>query len=409
MQTSLSSEFAHTAEGKIGKAIIRKCVHCGFCNATCPTYQLLGDELDGPRGRIYLIKQLLEGEPANNQIRLHLDRCLTCRACETTCPSGVEYGQLLEIGRTVLRRTHRRRLGDRLMRTMLAKAISQARVFSLLLRFGQAMRPILPASLKSSIPASIIPDRAGGILVWPKPVHSRRMVALAGCVQGALSPRTNVAAAIVLDKLGISLIEIRGAGCCGAVDLHTTDETRAKTAAKALIDKWIPYLEQGIDGFVMTASGCGVTIMAYPQLFRDEPDYRQKAQAICAKTFDLCEVIDREMDASFRVQDTTSKVSFHAPCTLQHGQKITHTVEKILRRVGYQLCQVKDAHLCCGSAGTYSMFHPQIAEQLVEAKLRALYNDNPDIVCTANVGCQTHLNMYLHGTTRVRHWVELLL
>ena len=407
MQISLSPEFTHTTEGKIGEAIIRKCVHCGFCNATCPTYQLLGDELDGPRGRIYLIKQLLEGEPANNQMRLHLDRCLTCRACETTCPSGVEYGQLLEIGRTVLHRTHRRSMGDWLVRAMIANVVGNAKIFDRLLRFGRAVRGVLPTVIQSKIPRTSLNTRT--LPALPKTSHKRRMVALAGCVQGVLSPMTNVAAAIVLDKLGVTLIEVDGAGCCGAVDLHTTDERRAKIAAKALIDKWWTYLEQGIDGFVMTASGCGVTIMAYPQLFRDEADYLQKAQAICAKTFDLCEVIDQEMGATFRVQNSMQKVAFHVPCTLQHGQKITHTVEKILQRVGYQLCKVKDAHLCCGSAGTYSMLHPHIAEQLVDAKIVALFNDNPDIVCTANVGCQTHLNLHIPEHTSVRHWIELLL
>ena len=424
MQTSLAPEFAETAKGKEAEAIIRKCVHCGFCNATCPTYQLLGDELDGPRGRIYLIKQLLEGEPANDQMTLHLDRCLTCRACETTCPSGVEYGKLLAIGRAALHTANQRSLVDQLRRIVVAKVVGNAKVFDLLLRFGRAMRPILPAALKSKVPAaapiSSTPSRATHRPAWPAPRHDRTMVALAGCVQGSLSPMTNLAAAVVLDKLGITLIEAAGAGCCGALDLHTTNENRAKKCAKALIDKWWPYLAQGVERFVMTASGCGVTIMAYPHLFQDEPDYLEKAKAISAKTVDLCEVIDNEMSngmdqeiaPAFRVQDSSQKVAFHAPCTLQHGllqrgQKISGTVEKILQRVGYSLCNVKDAHLCCGSAGTYSIFQPEISSQLRQAKLRALYNDNPDIVCTANVGCQVHLNM--NGHTRVQHWVELLL
>ncbi|WP_423908807.1 glycolate oxidase subunit GlcF [Candidatus Spongiihabitans sp.] len=420
MQTSLTPEFADTAKGKEAEAIIRKCVHCGFCNATCPTYQLLGDELDGPRGRIYLMKQLLEGEQANDHITLHLDRCLTCRACETTCPSGVEYGKLLAIGHSALHMANHRSLVDQLSRIVVAKVVGNARIFDLLLNFGRAVRPILPASLKSRVPASVTPANAGSMPIpewpeWPKRSHKRTMVALAGCVQGALSPMTNLAAAVVLDKLGITLIEAAGAGCCGAVDLHTTSESRAKKLAKALIDEWWPYLAQGIEGFVMTASGCGVTIMEYPHLFQDEPDYLEKAKAVSGKTVDLCEVIDKEMckgmdkeiDPVFRVQDTSQKVAFHSPCTLQHGQKITGTVEKILQRVGYQLCKVEDPHLCCGSAGTYSIFQPGISSQLRQAKLRSLYNDNPNIVCTANVGCQAHLNM--NGHAKVKHWVELLL
>ncbi len=411
MQTSLTIEFANTADGKIAEAIIGKCVHCGFCNATCPTYQLLGDERDGPRGRIYLIKQLLEGEPANHQMALHLDRCLTCRACETTCPSGVEYGQLVEIGRATLQRSHRRHLGNQLMRRIVTKVVGNAQIFAWLLRFGRLLRPILPLPLKSRIPLAAV--AVNDLPEPPKAVHKRTMVALAGCAQGALSPMTNLAAACVLDKLGISLIEVKGAGCCGAMDLHTTNQTRAKKLAKALIDKWYPYLEQGIEGFVITASGCGVTILEYPQLLRDEADYLQKARAICAKTVDLCEVIDNEMDKeidnTFRLQNSAQKVAFHSPCTLQHGQKITHTVEKILQRVGYQLCDVQDAHLCCGSAGTYSIFQPQIAKQLVEAKIGCLLDNQPDIVCTANVGCQVHLNLHLPRGTSVKHWIELLL
>ncbi len=413
MQTSLSSEFSHSAKANLAKAIIRKCVHCGFCNATCPTYQLLGDELDGPRGRIYLIKQLLEGEPGNAQMTLHLNRCLSCRACETTCPSGVKYAQLLEIGRATLS-DQRRSMFDQWLRIAIAKVVSNAEIFAWLLRCGRALRPLLPSALKAKIPLAV-PDRDR--FKWPDSSHTRRMVALAGCVQGTLSPMTNLAAAVVLDRLGISLMEISAAGCCGAVDLHTTDEARAKIRAKALIDMWWPCLQQGIEGFVMTASGCGVTIMEYPQLLRDEPNYVEKAQAISEKTFDLCEVIDKEMDATLQIKNAPQKVAFHAPCTLQHGQKITDTVESILQRVGYQLCQVKDAHLCCGSAGSYSILHPKIATQLGKAKLGALYNEAPDIVCTANVGCQTHLNMHLNGHTNgrakgcadIKHWIELLL
>lgn len=423
MRTSLAPEFAETVKGREAEAIIRKCVHCGFCNATCPTYQLLGDELDGPRGRIYLMKQLLEGEQANEQMGLHLDRCLTCRACETTCPSGVEYGKLLAFGRATLQRAGQRSLGEQLWRTVVAKAVGNARVFALLLRLARAVKPILPAALKSKIPASVSLGNAEKLPEWPKSSHKRVMVALAGCVQGALAPMTNLATAIVLERLGITLIEAPGAGCCGAVDLHTTNEYRAKKLAKALIDKWWHCLEQGVEGFVMTASGCGVTIMEYPHLFQDEPDYLEKAQAIAEKTVDLSTVIDKEMDeqtaAAFRVQNTQHKVAFHSPCTLQHSQKITASVEKILQRVGYQLCQVKDAHLCCGSAGTYSLFQPAISNQLRQAKLHALYEDNPSIVCTANVGCQVHLNINDQAKGRhsgkhsgrhsVKHWIELLL
>ena len=406
MQTTLDPAFARTAKGTQAEAILRKCVHCGFCNATCPTYQLLGDELDGPRGRIYLIKQLLEGEQNTHQIARHLDRCLTCRSCETTCPSGVEYGRLLEIGRDNLRTRHPRGTIGRVGREVFTAIVRSHRVFGLLLGIGHTLRPLLPASLKSGIPR-IVPTAQTSSLIWPKAVHQRTMVVLAGCVQRSIAPASNLAAAVVLDKLGISLVEADGAGCCGSVDLHTTGESRAKTVARALIDRWWPYLDQGVEGFITSASGCGVTISEYPQLFHDDPEYLHKARAISAISSDLSEVIDREIDSHYQVANPSRKVAFHSPCTLQHGHKLAGTVEKILERVGYQLCEVKDSHICCGSAGTYSLFHPKISAKLKQNKLEAIYRDKPDVVCTANIGCQAHLSE--EGRPSVRHWIELLL
>ena len=407
MQTALDPRFAGTRKGQEVEAIARKCVHCGFCNATCPTYQLLGDELDGPRGRIYLMKQLFEGEQANDQMALHLDRCLTCRACETTCPSGVEYGKLLEIGRGEIDSSNSRGVANKLLRLAVAFVVSRASIFGPLLKLGQGVRPVLPGFIKDGIPVRNPDLSQPGTHQQPASVHSRKMVTLGGCVQGALTPGTNAAAAIVLDRLGITLSEVDGAGCCGSVDLHTTNEARARIVAKSLIDAWMPCLDQGVEGFVITASGCGVTVKEYPHLFRNEPDYFEKAKEISRKTYDLSEVVEREIDDQYRIEDTNQKVAFHSPCTLQHGQQISGTVEKVLERVGYEICTVRDAHLCCGSAGTYSIFQPEISGKLREAKLDSLYKDMPDIVCTANVGCQTHLNM--KSRTIVRHWIELLL
>jgi glycolate oxidase iron-sulfur subunit len=368
---------------------------------------MLGDELDGPRGRIYLMKQLFEGEQVNDQITLHLDRCLTCRACETTCPSGVEYGKLLEIGRSVIDSGNGRGVATRFYRLAVSFVVSRAHVFGPLLKLGQGVRPVLPGFIKARIPVRNSYNSQAGINHLPASVHNRKMIALGGCVQGALAPATNTAAAIVLDRLGITLSEADGAGCCGSVDLHTTSEVRAKNAARALIDTWIPCLDQGVEGFVITASGCGVTVKEYPHLFRDDPDYFAKAKEISRKTFDLSEVVEAEIDDQYKVEHANQKVAFHSPCTLQHGQQITGTVEKILKRVGYSLCTIQDAHLCCGSAGTYSIFQPEISGKLREDKLDALYQNMPDIVCTANVGCQAHLNM--KSRTTVRHWIELLL
>ncbi len=407
MQTSLTSEIASTPEGKVADRILRKCVHCGFCNATCPTYQLLGDERDGPRGRIYLIKQLLEGEPVNRSSRVHLDRCLTCRACETTCPSGVEYGKLLEVGRLFFDRRVPRKRAEKLSRELLAGIILRPRLFSFLLAAGQLVRPILPSALKNKVPGLPAEPLGGDRIRWPKPVHSRKMVVLGGCVQATFSPDTNAAAATVLDRSGISLIEASAAGCCGSLDLHTTDEPKARQRARNLIDAWWPWLDQGVEGFIVTASGCAVTVKEYDHLFHEDQEYYEKARLISGKTFDLSEVIDKELDPAYRVRaDRYLRVAFHSPCTLQHGQQIKGKVEAILERAGYRVCEVEDAHLCCGSAGTYSLLQPGLSRQLQTRKIAALQEDNPDIVCTANVGCQVHLNSVSSGP--VRHWIELL-
>ncbi len=403
MQTSILPKFVDTTIGQQGEAILRKCVHCGFCNATCPTYQLLGDELDGPRGRIYQIKQLLEGEPANANIELHLDRCLSCRSCETTCPSGVEYGKLLEIGRGVLNQQKQRNLPDRLTRQLIAFVVRSRRLFAGMLKLGRLIQTLLPAFISDGIP----PAQSGRKMPWPAAVHPRKFVVLGGCVQPALAPSTNLAAAQVLDRLGISLVESAGAGCCGSVDLHTTTAAQAKISAKLLIDNWYPMLEQGVEGFIITASGCGVTIKEYPDLFQDDPDYLSRATAIAENSADLCEILDREIDAGFVVSDSSSTVAFHPPCTLQHGQKITGVVEGILERVGYTLVSIGDSQLCCGSAGTYSLLQPKISGELKNAKLENLSATAADVWCTANVGCQAHLNV--NPDRPIKHWVELLL
>ena len=405
MQTSLTREIANTAQGKVADRILRKCVHCGFCNATCPTYQLLGDERDGPRGRIYLIKQLLEGEPVQRASRIHLDRCLTCRACETTCPSGVEYGKLLEVGRSFFDRKAPRTRLDQLARELLAAIILSPRLFSFLLAAGRLVKPLLPAVLKGKVPELATDPADTNRIRWPKPAHSRKMLVLGGCVQPIFSPVTNAAAAVVLDRMGISLIEV-DAGCCGSLDLHTTDERKARRRARQLIDAWWPWLEQGVEGFIVTASGCGVTIKEYGHLFHGDREYHEKARLISAKTFDLAEVVEKELDPCWRAPAAGSRVAFHAPCTLQHGQQIKGKVEAILERAGYHLCAVADAHLCCGSAGTYSLLQPGLAGQLQTRKMAALRENNPDIICTANIGCQVHLNSV--SPNPLRHWIELL-
>ncbi|MDE1008667.1 MAG: glycolate oxidase subunit GlcF [Paraburkholderia fungorum] len=417
MQTNLSEAAKTLSRADEAEQILRSCVHCGFCNATCPTYQLLGNELDGPRGRIYLIKQMLEGEPVTQKTQLHLDRCLTCRNCETTCPSGVTYHALLDIGRAELERRIVRPASERLLREGLRRIIPHPAVFGALLKTGQAMRPFLPAALGRKIPKRGARPNAG---TEPRPAsrHPRKMLMLEGCVQPALSPNTNAAAARVLDRLGISIVNARRAGCCGATDYHLNAQEAGLARARRNIDAWWPAIEAGAEAIVQTASGCGAFVKEYGHLLRHDPRYASKAQRVSELTRDLVEVLANEpldqlqanqlpAGAATKLPDQApQKIAFHCPCTLQHAQKLGGAVESVLQRLGFDLAAVPDAHLCCGSAGTYSITQPELAERLRNNKLDALESGKPEMIVTANIGCQTHLN----GAERtpVRHWIELV-
>jgi glycolate oxidase iron-sulfur subunit len=399
MQTQLADFIRDTPEGRQAEAILRKCVHCGFCTATCPSYQVLGDDLDSPRGRIYLMKRALEGAPVTAKTRLHLDRCLTCRACETTCPSGVRYGRLVDIGRAVVEERTTRSPAERFFRAALAFALPRPRLFKTLTGLGRLARPLLPGVVKAKVPATAAP--AGE---WPAPRHARRMLALAGCVQPSLAPSINAAAARVLDRLGISLLEAPAAGCCGALRFHLNYQDEGRQDMRALIDAWWPLVERGeVEAIVMSASGCGVTVKDYGHLLAQDPAYREKAARISALTKDLAEVVPLE---AIPAGTAHGKVAFHSPCTLQHGQQIRGSVEARLARAGFQVTAVRDAHLCCGSSGTYSLLQPAIALELRSRKLAALEEGAPDCIATANIGCLSHLQ----GGARVpvRHWIELL-
>ncbi|MEY3201224.1 MAG: hypothetical protein RIR70_774 [Pseudomonadota bacterium] len=403
MQTRLADFINHTPEGEEAERILRRCVHCGFCNATCPTYQLLGDELDGPRGRIYLIKQMLEGQPVGAATQTHLDRCLTCRACETTCPSGVEYGRLVEIGRAHLAKTQplSRSTPSRAMRWVLRETLPRRGLFSAALMLGRLARPMLPRALKNKIPVA---HRRGP---WPAASHDKRMLVLGGCVQPSIAPGINAATARVLDRLGISLIEARRAGCCGAVRAHLDDLEAARDDARRNIDAWWPWIEEGVEAIVMTASGCGAQVRDYAHLLQHDPAYAERAQRVVALTRDVSEVVEAALEeAALSPGATPRRIAFHAPCTLQHGQKIRGVVERILQRAGFALTEVRDAHLCCGSAGTYSILQPALATTLRDNKLAALSEGAPEAIATANIGCLAHLQS---GTSvPVRHWIELL-
>ena len=399
MQTELADFIRDTPEGREAEGILRKCVHCGFCTATCPTYQVLGDDLDSPRGRIYLMKRALEGAPVTEKTRLHLDRCLTCRACETTCPSGVQYGRLVDIGRAVVEAKTRRGPLERARRALLAWGLPRTRLFASALRLGQLARPLLPSGLKAKLPPR---TRSSG--AWPAARHRRKMLVLAGCVQPALAPSINAAAARVLDRAGISLIEAPGTACCGGIRFHLNYQEDGRDDMRALIDSWWPAVASGeIEAIVMTASGCGVTVKEYGHLLAQDAHYREKAERISALTRDLCEVVTPDMVSAGAPR---SRVAFQSPCTLQHGQQLRGRVEALLGAAGYAMKPVNDAHLCCGSAGTYSLLQPAISAELRSRKLAALEAGGPDVIATANIGCLAHLQAAT--ATPVRHWIELI-
>jgi glycolate oxidase iron-sulfur subunit len=404
MQTNLADFIKDTPEGREADAILRKCVHCGFCTATCPTYQLLGDELDGPRGRIYLIKQALEGQPVTEKTQLHLDRCLTCRACETTCPSGVHYSRLLEIGRDVVETRVQRGPSSSAARTALRKTITRPALFGPLLKLGQLVRPALPATLRRKVPPRTRPAKS-----LPTTLHARRMLVLDGCVQPTLSPATNAAAARVLDRLGISLVAAPQAGCCGAVSLHLNAREEALGFMRRNIDAWWPYVEQGIEAIVITASGCGVMVKDYGYQLAHDSAYAEKAKRVSELCRDISEVVVADsavLRAMIPQPSSARRIAFHPPCTLQHGLRIRGSIEALLSALGFELTPVRDEHLCCGSAGTYSILHPELSQRLLENKIAALTAGEPDEIVTANIGCQTHLQ---GATARpVRHWIELL-
>ncbi|MBB3180188.1 glycolate oxidase subunit GlcF [Variovorax sp. Sphag1AA] len=402
MQTELAPEFKNTPEGREAEAILRKCVHCGFCTATCPTYQLLGDELDGPRGRIYLIKQVLEGKAPTQSTQLHLDRCLTCRNCESTCPSGVQYGHLVDIGRKIVEDKVPRPPLDNALRWTLKEGLNSS-LFAPAMKLGQSVRGLLPAKLRAKVPEA----RPAG--AWPSRTHARKMLMLTGCVQPAMSPNINSATARVLDAAGIQVVVASSAGCCGAIKFHLNDHDGGKAQMRANIDAWWPQVERNeVEAIVMNASGCGVTVREYGHMLKDDPVYAEKAACISAITRDLSELLpDIAPTLKPRVKPPAGLVAYHPPCTLQHGQKLRGGVEKHLRALGFdvQVAQ-NESHLCCGSAGTYSVLQPELSYKLRDRKLDHLNQLRPTTIVSANIGCITHLQS--GSEVPVRHWVELL-
>ncbi len=406
MQTSLLEKYKATELGAQAEQILRKCVHCGFCLATCPTYDLLGNELDSPRGRIYQIKQVLEGVEPTKSTQLHLDRCLTCRNCETTCPSGVEYGHLVDAGRGIVEESVPRSPAQRALRWSMRKVLPFSARVQPLLKLGRLFSPVLPQQLKSHIPPV---QHAGD---WPTTQHTRRMLVLDGCVQPSMAPAINASTARVLNRLDIQLVVAKNAGCCGALSYHLNAQDEGLAFAKANIDAWYSEIEQGAEAIVMTASGCGVFVKEYAHMLKDDPQYAAKAQKISDLCKDISEIIAAEEDANPKFSElkrngSDDTLAFHPPCTLQHGQKQLGTTEVLLQKLGFKLAPVKDAHFCCGSAGTYSITQKSLSQKLLKRKITSLLKSKPQQIATANIGCLLHLQSAA-GDTPVVHWIQLL-
>lgn len=402
MQTNIAESLRQSPHGQEAESILRKCVHCGFCLATCPTYNLSGNELDSPRGRIYLLKQLLEGDPVSQLTQQHLDSCLNCRACETTCPSNVQYHRLLEIGVPLVEQEVPRNLKQRLLRTAILNVLPYRNRFTPLLRTAQAVRPLLPKALSNKVPAKALTTTKTRLDPEPLP---RTMLILEGCVQPAIDPDINAATTRVLNRLGISLISAPKAGCCGALSYHLNQQQAGLDFMRRNIDAWWPQIEQGCEAIIMTASGCGTTVKEYGELLKEDPDYAEKARRVSKLTKDIVEVLSKETIEKLPINPTAS-LAFQCPCSLQHGQGLTGSVEALLSQMGFKLKPVRDSHICCGSAGTYSIFQPELATELKQNKRRTLESSGADQFVSANIGCISHLS---EGADRpVRHWIQLV-
>jgi glycolate oxidase iron-sulfur subunit len=402
METRLANRFQGSAEGAAAESILRACVHCGFCNATCPTYRLLGDELDGPRGRIYQIKQVLEGAPATPLTQLHLDRCLTCRNCETTCPSGVQYGRLLDIGRAAVDAQVPRPLAAAAYRWLLREGLTRRALFGTALRLGRALRPLLPGKLRSML----APARPAG--TWPHRRHARKVLLLKSCTQGALAPSIDAATAQVLDAIGIEVLFAPHSGCCGAIRYHLGDQPGGLEDARRNIEAWWGHLEAGVEAIVLNASGCAAQIRDYGALLADDAAYAERARRVSAAARELGEFLapQRTELARRTARAKTVRVALHEPCTLQHALRCAEATEVLLTALGVELLPVAEAHMCCGSAGTYSLLQAELSGALRARKLNHLLAPKPELILSANIGCITHLAAA--SPVPVMHWVEWL-
>ena len=400
MHINLAKRFHNDPRLREAADIIKSCVHCGFCTATCPTYQLLSDERDSPRGRIYLMKKLLEDAEVTERTRTHLDRCLTCRSCETTCPSGVQYGRLIDLVRAHMQETLPRSKTEAFKRQLLEQVLPKPERFVPLVSIGQMFKPLVPGKLGRKIP----PRKKK--TPWPMVRHERKMLVLESCGQSTASPNTNAAAARVLDHFGVSLQRAEEAGCCGAVSHHLGSHDDGLDYMRRNIDAWWPHIEQGCEAIVSTATGCGAMLAEYETLLKEDPAYREKAKRVSELSKDVSEVIHEIGLKRLPRAVKAERVAVHVPCSQQHALGLDRHVANILETVGYCLVKTTESHICCGSAGTYSILQPELSERLQERKLKALEIEKPQLIATSNIGCQMHL---ASGTdVPVLHWIELI-
>ena len=400
MKTAIPKHVTDTASGKQMAAILHSCVHCGMCNATCPTYQLLGDELDGPRGRIYLIKSMLEGEPLTDRTQFHLDRCLTCRSCETTCPSGVKYGDLVELARPRVEDQVKRKIPDRIRRWLIKQMVPYPARFRVLMELGQAFKYLLPKRVAEMLPkrsvctAKSFDERA------------RTMLLLEGCAQSVVAPSINQAARELFDRFEVALRAPAAAGCCGAVNYHLNDVEQARVQARANIDAWWPEIENGAESLLVTSSGCAAMIKDYAQLLVDDSSYAARARRVAELVADPAEKIDPEALKQVVPNVASTRIAFQAPCTMQHTTHADQAVRRCLQSVGFELTVVPEQHLCCGSAGSYSLLQPELSERLLDRKLANLNSGEPAMIVTANIGC--HMHLARRASVPVCHWLEAI-
>lgn len=404
MHVELPSSASPQTQLAEAKRIIESCVHCGLCTSACPTYELQDHELDSPRGRIYLIREMLQGGPVGDTTREHLDRCLGCRACETVCPSGVEYGHLIDLGRAEVEERAPRPAIQRWWRRLLRWGLSDTRKVRMGLAIAWAAKPLLPASLRKQVPPR--PSAAS----WPTTRHARIVLTLKGCVQPVLTPAHDASLATLLDRFGVSLLQITNSGCCGALDQHLGSSDEATDKMRRNIDAWWPLVEQGAEAIVLSSSGCGALVKEYGHLLSDDPAYADKARRVSELLRDPAELIENLWQQQVLELNPLSPgkehLAFQAPCSQQHGLRVKGPVERILQRAGYRLTPVEEKHMCCGSAGTYSILQPELSDRLRQRKISNLMVGQPRTIASANIGCILHLQAV--SPVPVQHWMELL-